>query len=193
MKFFEYPYVIITILAMFFLLMCLVGVYFTFKSVKTARGTAGKSFCGIGKIESDFEKAGTFGKKRSVVYISISLDGMKRIYSEAKATRMYEQIKRVLLGHFCFGIGGEISLYGKENFVALNYLDAQDTAQSLDKCLEKLNEVLLKHSAVNVARVNFGYHCTSSTEVSFKTAFERAKQACGMAEDKGDAYCEWDS
>jgi len=56
MKFFEYPYVIITILVMFFLIMGLVGLFFTMKSVKTAKGTAEKGFCGIGKIENDFEK-----------------------------------------------------------------------------------------------------------------------------------------
>jgi len=193
MKFFEYPYVIITILAIFFLLMGLIGLYFTMKSVKTAKGTAEKSFCGIGKIENDFEKAGASSKNRSIVYISISLDGMKRLYSESKAVRMYEQIKRILLSHFCIGVNGEISLYGKENFVALNDLDAEKTARCIDECFDKINEVLLKHSAVNVVRVNFGYHCTSATDVSFKTALSRAKQACSMAEDKEVLHCQWDS
>ena len=56
MKFFEYPYVIITILAMIFFAMGLIGLYFTMKSVKTAKGTAEKNFCGIGKIENDLKK-----------------------------------------------------------------------------------------------------------------------------------------
>ena len=89
MQIFEYPYVIITILAIIFLLMGLVGLYFTMKSVKTAKGTAEKSFCGIGKIENDFEKAASLKKNRCVVYISVSLDSMKRIYSESKAIRLY--------------------------------------------------------------------------------------------------------
>ena len=41
--------------------------------------------------------------------------------------------------------------------------------------------------------MNFGYHCTSSTEVSFKTALGRAKQACSIAEDKDVLYCQWNN
>ncbi len=193
MKFFEYPYVIITILAMFFLVMILIGLYFTMKSVKTAKGTAEKCFCGIGKIENDFEKSGAAGKNRCVVYISISLDGMKRLYSESKVARMYEQIKRILFRHLCLEVGGEISLYGGENFVALNALEAGDIEKCIDKCLEEINDAFVKHGAVNVVRVNFGYHLTSSTEVSFKTALGRAKQACSIANNKNIAYCRWDS
>ena len=39
MHIFEYPYVIITILVMIFFLMGLIGLFFTVKSVKTAKGT----------------------------------------------------------------------------------------------------------------------------------------------------------
>jgi len=56
MKFFEYPYVIITILAMVFLVMILIGLYFTMKSVRTTKGTLEKNFCGINKIENDLKK-----------------------------------------------------------------------------------------------------------------------------------------
>ncbi len=193
MRFFEYPYVIITILAIFIILMGLVGLYFTIKSVRTAKGTAEKSFCGIGKIENDFEKAGEMRKNRSVVYISISLDGMKRLYSESKAGRMYEQIKGILFKHFCLGIDGEISLYGEENFVALAGLDADKIAECINKCSEEINETLVKYDAVNVVRIHFGYHVTSSTDVTFKTALSRAKQALSMAEDKDVLSCQWDS
>lgn len=193
MKFFEYPYVIITILAIFFLVMGLIGLYFTMKSVKTAKGTAEKSFCGMGKIENDFEKGKALRKNRTIVYISISLDSMKRLYSESKAMRMYEQVKRILLNYFCHSIDGEISLYGRENFIALNNLESGEIAQHIDKCFQKINETFVNNGAVSVARVHFGYICTSSTEVSFKTAFARAKQACSIAEDKGVLYCQWDS
>ena len=57
MKFFEYPYVIITILVIIFILMGLIGLYFTLKSVRTAKQMPNKGFCGLGRIESDFEKA----------------------------------------------------------------------------------------------------------------------------------------
>ena len=193
MNLFEYPYVIITILVMLSLVTVAIGLYFTIKSVKTAKGSAEKSFCGISKIENDFEKAGAAGKNRCVVYVSISLDGMKRLYPESKAVRMYEQIKNILFNHFCLGTDGELSPYGDENFVALNSLGEIETQHHIDKCFQEINEALAKHSAVNVVRVNFGYHQTSSTEVSFKTALSRAKQACSIAEDKEVLYCQWDS
>ena len=193
MKIFEYPYVIITVLAIFFLLMVLIGLYFTMKSVKTAKGTSEKSFCGIGKIENDFEKAGALRKNRSIIYISISLYSMKRLYSESKTVRMYEQIKKILFNHFCLDTGGEISLYGQENFVAMNSLDAEALSRRINKCVEEINEAFVKHGAVNVVRMNFGFYLTSSTEVLFKTALSRAKQACSIAEDKNILYCQWDS
>ena len=193
MHIFEYPYVIITILVIIFLVMCLIGLYFTVKSVKTAKGTAEKSFCGIGKIESDFEKAGSDRKNRCVIYISISLDNVKRLYSESKAGRMYEQIKRILFEHFCIAADGEISIYGKDNFVVLSSREAEATEKCIAGCFEEINAAFVKHSAVNVVRANFGYHCTSATDVPFKTALARAKQACSMAEDKGTLYCQWDN
>ncbi len=193
MRFFEYPYVIITILAIIFLVMGVVGLYFTMKSVKTAKGTSEKSFCGIGKIENDFEKAGTLRENRSIVYVSISLDGMKRLYSDSKAIRIYEQIKRILFRCFCLDIDGKISLYGNENFVALNYLDSEEIARCIDKCFSEINEAFVKYDAVSVVRMNFGYHQTKSTDVSFKTALARAKQACSIAENKNVLYCQWDS
>jgi len=193
MKFFEYPYVIITILVMIIFVMGLIGLYFTLKSVKTAKGTAEKNFCGLGKIENDFEKARASGKKHCLVYVFISLDGMKRLYSESKAIRMYEQIKQILFRHLCLEIGGEISLYGDENFVALNNLESDKIAACIDHCFEEINDAFIRHGAVNVVPVHFGYHLTSSTEVPFKTALTRAKQACSIAEDKEILRYEWDS
>ena len=193
MNFFEYPYVIITILVIIFLVMVLIGLYFTMKSVKTAKGTAEKGFCGLGKIENDFEKAGALRENRCIVYISISLDSLQRLYSESKAIRMYERIKRILFSHLCLAVGGEISLYGNENFVALNNLEADEMVQCIDKCFKEINDTFIKHGAVNVVRVHFGYHVTSATDVSFTTALGRAKQACSMAEDNNVLYCQWDS
>ena len=63
----EYPYAIITILAIVFLVMCLIGLYFTVKSVKTAKETPEKSFCGMGKIVL---KGWEMHAKTAVLYIS---------------------------------------------------------------------------------------------------------------------------
>lgn len=193
MNLFEYPYVIITILAIIILLMMLIGLYFTLKSVKTAKGTAQKSFCGIGKIENDFERAVASRKNRSVVYISVSFDNVKRLYSDTVASRIHEQIKRILLNHFCVGTSGEICLHTNESFIALLDLDAEKTASCIDSCFGKINGIFANHGAVNVVRMNFGYHVTGSTDVSFKTALSRAKQACSIAEDRNILHYHWDS
>lgn len=193
MKFFEYPYVIITILAMIIVVMGLFGLYFTIKSVRTSKGTEKKSFCGIGRIESDFAKAGSLRQNRSVVYISVGLDSMKRLYSESKAARLYEQIKMILFRHLCLGTDGEISVYGNENFVVLNNLETDGVANCIEKCYQEIKEAFIKNGAVNAASVRFGYVCTSSTDVTFKTALSRAKQALSMAVDKDVLYCQWDS
>lgn len=193
MRIFEYPYVIITILAMIFLLMGLIGLYFTMKSVKTAKGTAEKSFCGIGKIESDFEKAGDMRENRCLVYISLSLDNMKRLHSESKAMRIYEIIKNVLLTHFGVDTQCSISLYGKNNFLALNVLSADEIASRIDKSFKEISQIFTDYEVVNLVSITFGYYCTSSTEVPFKTALSRAKQACSMAENKNVLYCRWDN
>lgn len=193
MRFFEYPYVIITILALFFLVTVLIGLYFTMKSVKTAAGTVEKGFCGMGNLETDFDKAGSERKTRCVIYVSISLDAMKRLYSESKANRIYEQIKRILLHRFSLRCGGEISLYGTENFVALNALTDEEAQPCLEQVFQDIQALCLKHGVVNAARVHFGYHSTRATDLSFKTALARAKQACSMAEDKQILSCGWDS
>ncbi len=193
MNFFEYPYVIITILVMIFIGMGLIGLYFTVKSVKTAKESPEKSFCSIGRIENDFEKAGSYRKERTLVYISISFDGMKRLYSESKANRLYEQIKSVLLKNFCLDTGGNITLYSKENFVALNSLTPEDTENCINVCYKKINALFIENSAVNVVSINFGFYTTSSNEVSFKTALDRAKQALSIAEHKNILYSRWDS
>ncbi len=193
MRIFEYPYVIITILAIFFLVMGLIGLYFTMKSVKTAKGTEEKSFCGMAKIENDFEKAGKMRENRCIVYISVSLDSMKRLHSESKAMRIFGKIRHVLLTHFCLAINGNISLYGKNNFVALNDLESDEITLRIDEYFKEISKVFANNEVLNIVRINFGYYCTRSTEVAFKTALSRAKQACSMAENKEVLYCSWDN
>lgn len=193
MQIFKYPYVIITMLAIVFLAMGFIGLYFTIKSVQTAKGTVEKSFCGIGKIENDFERKSTLQKNQCLLYISVSLDSIKRLDSESKAMRIFEKIRSVLLAHLCLRINGEITLYGKNNFVALNDLNAEEMSECIGACYDEIRNIFIKYEAVNAVYVNFGYYCTSSTEVPFKTALERAKQACSMAIDKEVLSCEWDN
>lgn len=193
MKIFEYPYVIITILAMIFIVIGLFGLYFTIKSVKTVKGSSEKSFCTISRIQNDFEKATSMRKNRCLVYVCVSLDSMKRLHSESKAMRIFDKVKNVLFSHFCININGNISICGKNNFVAVNNLSADEIISCIDKCFKEINRVFVECEVVNSARINFGYYCTTSTEVSFDSALARAKQACSMAESKDVLYFRWDN
>ena len=82
---------------------------------------------------------------------------------------------------------------GNESFVILNYLESDETARCIESCFEEINRTLVKYGAINVVRINFGYHRTSSTDVTYKTALARAKQACSIADDQNTLYCQWDS
>lgn len=192
MRLFEFPYVIITILTICFIVMGVIGLYFAIKSIKVAKEEAEKGFCGISKIESDFAKARNARKNRSTVYVSVSLDGMKRLHPESRATRLYSEIGQNLLNRFG-GDVGKIALYGKSNFIILNCLEPEEVSAAIDESFGAINEILIKHSVVNIVGVNFGFHSTTSTEVDFKTALGRAKQACSMAESSNVLFCEWDS
>ena len=92
---------------------------------------------------------------------------MKRLHSESKAARLYDQIKKVLFNNLCLDSEGEICIYGNENFVALNGLEAGETARFIEKCHGEINEIFASNGAVNIVPMHFGYFCTTSTEVPF--------------------------
>ena len=193
MTVFEYPYVTVTILIIIFIALITLGLHFTIKSVKTEDETSEKDFCGIRKIENEFEKSGEYGKKRSIIHISISLESMKRLYSEAKAAEVYDKIKRTLFEYLCVGINGDISICSNGNFIALNDLKPEEMQRCIEQCFKEIGETLTEYGAVNIIRVHFGYVYTSSNEVPFKTALCRAKKALSMAESKNFLYCQWNS
>ena len=51
MQIFEYPYIIITIMVFFLLIMGAIGIFFALKCVKTANGTVEKDFLSIKRLE----------------------------------------------------------------------------------------------------------------------------------------------
>lgn len=191
MRIFEYPYIIITILFVGFLVMGAVGLYFFLKSSHAANGTEEVGFSGVGKLEGDFRKAAELYKSRSVVYIDISLDSMSRLYSESKAMRILSQIRPLLLAAFCVD-GGSLCPYGASSFVAHCVCESEHMISRIEKCAGNAEKILIESGALNIARVTFGIYSTKSTEVNFNTAVSRAKQACTVAEEKKLSFCEWD-
>ncbi len=192
MSIFEYPYVIIMILVMVLLSMGILGLHFMRKSVKAGKDTLGKYVCTLSQIENEFRKASELREKRCLLYISMSLDGMKRLQSESVARRVYDQIANILFCHFGINVNGDIAPYGEDNFVSVNALDENEIVREIELCVQEINKVFVNHGAVGVARIHFGYYLTSSNEVSFRTALARAKQACSIAVNRKNLYCRWD-
>ena len=73
MQIFEYPYIIITILILCFIILVVIGVYFAIKGAKTANGIEERDFINISKLETVFEKSGKLQEDRSVFYVKIIL------------------------------------------------------------------------------------------------------------------------
>jgi hypothetical protein len=69
MQLFEYPYIIITILVLCFIVLITIGIYFAIRGAKTAVGSEEKAFINISKLEASFEKSGKSREKRCIFYI----------------------------------------------------------------------------------------------------------------------------
>ncbi len=192
MHIFEYPYVIITILVAGFIIMGAVGIYFSIKCVKVANETEEKGFVGINRIESDYNKLTKNRKKRYLIYIWVDLDGMIRHHSESKAMRLFLDIRRLFLKIFSDHPESNISASGKFNFTVLGEGGAEDAKKDIEASLCEINKMLIDNEGVSSVKVKFGIYTTSSTEVPFDTALSRVKQACTMAEESDEPYCEWD-
>ena len=81
MRIFEYPYVIISVFAICFLLLLAVGIYFAVRGMKTANSKDENDFLNISRLEKDFVRAGKLRKDRCIIYISVSLDNFRSLYS----------------------------------------------------------------------------------------------------------------
>lgn len=191
MHIFEYPYVIITILVLCFLIMGVIALYFWIKCMKTASSAEEKGFSGIGRLENNFEKLTNLRRTRCVTYIAVSLSEAGRMCSGPKISRIFSCIKSALPENFC--TEGSIAAYGSDNFVAVNTFDAVSCEKCAQKCLDTINSELRKIGAANAVEINFGFCVTDSTQVDFITSVNRAKQACTMAQNKNIPMCRWDN
>ena len=71
--------VIVAALAAAVLLALILAVCFVMRAVKTARGAVEKGFCGLNKLEFDYDSARLSGRSLCVVYASVSMEGLKRL------------------------------------------------------------------------------------------------------------------
>ena len=191
MQIFEYPYVIITIFVFCFIIAGLVGLYFALKCAKTANETEDKGFFGVKRIEKEYKKFSNLRKNKCLVYIGVSLDSMKILYSESKAMRIVSSIKAVLIKVFASDVNSYIAEYGTKSFIGVNCWDEEKIKENIEKCISDINKILIENEAVNIVGINFGYYLTDTTQVTFNEAISRAKQAFTISAGKDSLYHQW--
>ncbi len=191
MEIFEYPYIIITILALGFVVLTAVGIYFAVRGIKTANGKHESDFVNISKLESNFEKAGRLREDRCVIYISVSLGKFRSLYSDAQTATVFAELKHIFLDVFAAGENDAISIYGENSFVAFAKWNMEEARKNIENCQAELNKCLLNHSALNVVDIKIGSYFAFGTKVLFDEAINRAKQAHLLAKNENIPYAEW--
>ncbi len=191
MQIFEYPYVIITVFVLCFIILGAAGVHFALLAVKAAKGTGQIEFLNVSRLENMFEKLGKNRGERSMIYIGVSLDNARNLYPDYKVQHIFSQIKPVLLK--AFSEDGGIAFYDKNSFIALNRWYSDDVKANIGHCITEVNRILLKNKAINTVEIRFGAYSSIATDVTFDEAINRAKQALSVAEDEKVLYVQWDN
>lgn len=189
MQIFEHPHAIIIIFTVSFILLGAFGIYFASKGLKTANGTTKNNFTSISKIENDFKRLGKQCVDRSILYISVSADDPRDLYSQSD---ILTEIKNILISTFASD-ESEISIYDEKNFIVIANWDIDTSQENIENCQSELNKCLLKHGALNTVTIRIGLYFALGTQVTFEQAINRAKQACTLARNKNLSYVQWDS
>ena len=192
MQIFEYPYNIIAVCVVGFLVLCAIVLYFVAKSLKASNDIEEKDFSNINKLERRFAKSGKHRENRCVMYISVSLDDYRSLYSKAKTDKVATAIQKILLESFTGLGGGFVASYGKYAYVIYLALDREGAKAITEKFQASLTKCLTDSEALNVVDVKVGACFAQGSDVSFDEAINRAKQAFVLAKNKKISYEEWD-
>lgn len=186
-------YLTVTVFVTVFLILLSAAVYFAAKGFKAAQKDTSADFSSIGSLESFFTRCGKLGIPRNIIYINISLENARSLYSDAKALKIFSDIKPILLRNFAESENSLIAYYDQKNFLAVNKSAAGISEKTAEKCIYEINQCLLSHNALNVVDVRLGCYSCASSKISFDEAINRAKQACTMAENDNLNYAKWNS
>lgn len=189
MQIFEYPYIIITIFTLCFIILGGIGIYFAIRGVKLAGGHTEKDFATISKLESDFNKTEKKTSNRCVLYIGLFSNNLNELNRNSK---IFPEIKEILLQTFSNGDDSDIAAYGEKHFVALLNRDNENLKKNITDFQAQLSQILLKHSLLNIVSVSFGAYYGIGADVNFDDAIARAKQALIIAKNGKTHYAEWD-
>ena len=192
MHFFQYPYIIITIIVICLFIGGGVALFFMARGLKSSNEEEENSFSTVSKLESSFNKSGKLRERRSMLYINVSLENYRSLYSDAETAKVYNDVKALLLDSFSPLKNGFISPYGESAYIAYSTLNKEEIRKLADEFNAALNKCLTINNALNVVEVRIGASFVSGTDVSFDAAISRAKQASVIAKNKNIPYAEWD-
>ena len=192
MQIFEYPYNIIAICVVCLFVLGAIILYFAAKGLKSSNNGAEKDLSNMSKLESRFIKSGKRRENRCVMYISISLDDFRSLYSKARTEKVSAAIQQILLETFTGSEGGFVSTHGKYAYVIYLALDRNGAREIAEKFQASLTKCLIDNEALNVVEVKIGSCFAPGSDVSFDEAVNRAKQAFVLAKNKKIPYEEWD-
>ena len=191
MQIFDYPYIVISVLALCFIVITAIGIYFAIRGAKIAKGSEEKEFVNISKLEAAFENMGKIREDRCVFYAKVSLEIFRSLYSSQQASNVLSEIKAVLLETFSVSDDSDIAVYGEKNFVVFSKWNAETAREKMELCFTELNKCLLKHSALNIVDIKIGVFYAYGTQLTFDEAISRAKQAYLLAKNENLPYAEW--
>ncbi len=189
----DYPFVIILLFVITLAVIGFFVVYFARKGINAAAEDEGADFVSVSKLESLFDRLGRQNQRRSVTYISVSLDNVRSLYSDAMAMDIYSKIRVLLLRFFYNDEIGGIAPYDKMNFIVVSGDDAAVSAEKVKNCLYEVSRCFLKHKAINKGDVVFGICADIASDVSFNEAITRGKQASAMADSNDENFSMWDA
>lgn len=191
MRIFEFPYFFIT--ALIVLLFGAAMLFFLVRGVKTETDEKKNSFEKISRLERCFNKSGRMRENRGVLYVSISLDHYRNLYSQERAEKVYAALRQILLQSFSPEHNSLISIYGEFAYVAFTSLGAEQARHIAEDYQAALGKCLIDYSALNIIEVRVGAFYALGSEITFDEAIQRAKQACILAKNANLVYAEWDA
>lgn len=190
MQIFEYPYIIISICIVFFVLLVAIGVYFAVKGAKTAEGSDAWDFVAISKIENNYKKSAKQRVNRAVLYINFLFENLN---NRGLEQIVFSDIKKVLINELCDPDSSSTSLYGEKNFVAFTKLTDEEIDDKLISLQNELNKCFVKRGVLNIVNVTVGLYSSIGTNISFNDAIGRAKQAGVLAKQNKTFSARWDA
>ncbi len=191
MQIFNHSFITITFLAVCFIVLGAAGVYFAMKGIRTAKESNFPGFSSANSLRLAFEKYGRLRGSRCLIYIGIAMENARKLYSDAKVEYIFSEIKTILLKNFAENDSSKIALYEQVNFVAVNQWGRKTAESKMERCMEEINQCLLKFQALHAVRVKFGLCSAAASDLTFREAVGRARQAYTKAVTENFLYAEW--